>query len=187
MRGYITELYEALENFDCEKVGKIYFGVRDGSVSVGKEDIVPLCKMFTYEFEDTEPINDQLIEKITFRIIDSCGREECLPELVKGLYSIYHHSLTNYGDRKLPGNTYEGLMDCILEYIKMFIATYSDEDMILLGEITKMQTSVDFRNRLIELAENDLENYEDEYLRSVMRITEDIVRKGKLLLDTIKI
>lgn len=42
------------------------------------------------------------------------------------------------------------------------------------------------RGYITELYEA-LENHEDEYLRSVMRITEDIVRKGKLLLDTIKI
>ena len=42
MRDYITKLYEALENFDCEQVGEIYFEMRDGNLLVGEEDIVSL-------------------------------------------------------------------------------------------------------------------------------------------------
>ena len=44
--------------------------------------------MFTYEFQDTEPVNDQLIVKMTFHIIDRCGIEKGLHELVKGLVEI---------------------------------------------------------------------------------------------------
>lgn len=183
MRDYITELYEALENFDCQKVGKIYFGVRDGNISVGREDIVPVCEMFTHEFKDTEPVNDQLIVEITFCVIDSCGKEEGFHELANGLLKLYNHSVTHYGNKKLPGQTAEGLLDYILEYIRMFIASYSDEDMALFGEIIKSQPSVDFRDRLMELVKNDLRDYDDEYRRSVRCITEDIVRKGKTLVE----
>lgn len=186
MRDYITKLYEALENYDCEQVGKIYFGVRDDNISVGEEDIVPLCKMFTYEFQETEPVNDQLIVKITFHIIDRCGMETGLQELVKGLMEIYDRSIANYGNKKLPGNTYEGLMDYIKEYVNTFIASYSDEDMVLLGELIKTNTSLSFKDRLLEIVEKDLGDYEDEYLRKVRRITEDIVRRGKLLIENIK-
>ncbi len=186
MRDYITEIYKALENFNCEKIGKIYFGVRDGNILVGKEDIVPICEMFTYEFQDTEPANDQLIIKITFHIIDSCGMEEGLQELVKGLMIIYDKSIENYGNKKLLGNTYEGLIDYIKEYINTFMASYDDEYMIALGRMIKTYASLSFKERLIELVENGLEDYEDEYIRKVRRITEDIVRKGKLLIESIK-
>lgn len=186
MRDYIAMLYEALENYDCEQVGKIYFGVRDGNVSVGEEDIVPLCRMFTYEFEDTDPVNDQLIVKITFHIIDRCSKEKGLQELVKGLMEIFDKSTANYGNKKLPGNTYEGLMDYIKDYINTFIASYNDADMILFGRLIKANTSLAFKDRLIEIAEKDLGDYEDEYLRKYKRITADIVRKGKLLIENIK-
>ena len=186
MRDYITKLYEALENYDCEQVGKIYFGVRDGNISVGEEDIVPLCKMFTYEFQDTEPVNDQLIVKITFQIIDRCGIETGLQELVKGLMEIYDKSIANYGNKKLPGNTNEGLMDYIKGYVNTFIASYGDEDMVLLGKLIKTNTPLTFKDRLLEIVEEDLGDYEDEYLRKVRRITVDIVRRGKLLIENIK-
>lgn len=186
MRDYITKLYEALENFDCEQIGKIYFGVRDDNISVGEEDIVPLCKMFTYEFQDTEPVNDQLIVKMTFHIIDRCGKEKGLQELVKGLVEIYDKSIANYGNKKLPGNTYEGLMDYIKGYVNTLIASYNDTDMIMFGSLIKTNTPISFRDRLIEIVEKDLADYEDEYLRKVRRITADIVRKGKLLTENIK-
>ena len=186
MRDYLNKLYEALENYDCEQVGKIYFGVRDGNISVGVEDIVPLCKMFTYEFQDTDPVNVQLIVKITFQIIDRCGMEIGLQELVKGLMEIYDKSIANYGNKKLPGNTYEGLMDYIKEYVNTFIASYSDEDMVLLGKLIKTNTPLSFKDRLLEIVEEDLGDYEDEYLRKVRRITVDILRRGKLFIENIK-
>lgn len=186
MRDYITKLYEALENFDCEQVGEIYFEMRDGNLLVGEEDIVPMCKMFTYEFHDTEPVNEQLIVKMTFYIIDRCGMEIGLQELVKGLMEIYDKSIADYGNKKLPGNTYEGLMDYIKEYVNTFIASYSDEDMILLGKLIKTNTPLSFKDRLLEMVEKDLGYYEDEYQRKVRRITLDIARKGKLLIENIR-
>lgn len=186
MRDYITEIYEALENFDCEKIGKIYFGVRDGKISVGKDDIVPMCELFTYEFEDTDPVNDQLIVKITYHIIDVCEKEKCLEELVKGLIAIYNKSIISYGDRKIPGNTYEGLLDYIMEYINTFIASYNCDDVDKLGKIIGLYAPLDLKDRLIEIVENGIEDYENEYLREVRRITEDIVKKGKLLITSIK-
>ena len=186
MRDYITELYEALENFDCEKIGKIYFGVRDDKIPVGIEDIVPMCEMFTYEFQDTDPVNEQLIVKITYHIIDVCGKAKGLEELVKGLTVLYNKSIINYGTRKIPGNTYEGFLDYIMEYINTFIASYNNDDMITFGEIIRLHAPLDFKNRLIEIVENGIEDYENEYLRKVRGITEDIVRKGKLLIANIK-
>lgn len=147
--------HEALENYDCEQIGKIYFGVRDDNILVGVEDIVPLCKMFTYEFEDTEPVNDQLIVKMTFHIIDRCGMEKGLQELVKGLMEIYDKSIANYGNKKLPGNTYEGFMDYIKDYVNSFIASYNETDMVMFGKLIKTNTSSAFTDRLIEIVEKD--------------------------------
>ncbi len=186
MKDYITKLYEALENYDCEQIGRIYFGVRDGKISVGEEDIVPMCRMFTYELQDTEPTNDQLIMKITFHIIDNCGMEKGLQELVKGLMEIYDKSITSYGNKTISGNTYEGLMDYIREYVNMFIASYKDTDMILFGKLIRINASLGFKSRLIEMIEKDLGDYEDEYLRTAKQITEEIVRKGKILAENIK-
>jgi len=186
MRDYITELYEALENYDCEQIGRIFFGVRDGNISVGEEDIVPICRMFTYEFQDTEPANDQLIMKITFHIIDSCGMEKGLREFVKGLMEIYNKSIADYGNKKIPGNTYEGLWDYIREYVNMFMASYEDTEMILFGRLIRINASIGFKGRLIEMIEKDLGDYEDEYLRKSRQITEDIVRKGNILIENIK-
>ena len=109
-----------------------------------------------------------------------------LQELVKGLMEIYDKSIADYGNKKLPGNTYEGLMDYIKEYVNTFIASYSDEDMILLGKLIKTNTPLSFKDRLLEMVEKDLGYYEDEYQRKVRRITLDIVRKGKLLIENIR-
>ena len=186
MRDYIIEIYEALENFDCEKIGKIYFAVRDGKISVGKEDIVPLCELFTYEFKDTDPVNDQLIIKITYHIVDVCEKEKGLEELVKGLIAIYNKSIIKYGDRKISGNTYEGLLDYIMEYINTFIASYSYDETKMLGKIINLYVPLDLKSKLIEIVENGIKDYENDYLREARRITEDIVKKGKLLITYIQ-
>lgn len=44
-KDYIAEIYEALENFDSERIREIYFGVRDGKISVSSEDIVKKGKL----------------------------------------------------------------------------------------------------------------------------------------------
>lgn len=186
MRDYITKLYEALENYDSQQVGKIYFAMRDGNIAVGAEDIVPLCKMFTYEFQDTEPVDEQLIVKMTYYVIDKCGLEIGLQELVKGLMEIYDKSIANYGNKIVFGNKYEGLMDYIKGYVNTFIASYSDEDMILLGRLIRTNTSLSFKDRLVEIVAKDLGEYDDEELRKARRMTADIVRKGNLLIDNIK-
>lgn len=186
MKDYISEIYEALEKFDCERIGKIYFGVRDGKISVSKEDIVPMCELFTYEFQDTDPVNDQLIIKITYHIIDECEKEKGLEELVKGLIAIYNKSIINYGDRKIPGNTYEGLLDYIMEYINMFMASYGYDEIEELGKMIGVYAPLDFKDRIVEIVEKGISDYENEYLREVRRITEDIVKKGKLLISSIK-
>lgn len=90
MKDYIAEIYEALEDFDSERIGEIYFGVRDGKISVSSEDIVPLCESFLCESEDTDPVDEQVIIEITYHIIDVCEKEKCLKELVKGLITIYN-------------------------------------------------------------------------------------------------
>lgn len=185
MRDYIVKLYEALEKFDCEKIGKIYFGVRDGKISVGIEDIVLICELFTYEFQDTDPVNDQLIIKITYHIIDVCEKEKSLEELVKGLIIIYNKSIIKYGSKKIPGNTYEGLLDYIIEFINTFIASYNDYDMEIMGKIISLYAPADFKSRLIEMIEDGIEGYENEHLRKVRQISEDIVKKGKLLVTNI--
>lgn len=186
MRDFIIELYEALENFDCEKVGRIYFGIRDGNIITSKENIVPLCEMFTYEFQDTDTVNDQLIIKITFHIIDSCGKETGFQELLKGLIKIYNVSEANYGNKKRLGNTHEGLIDYIQQYINTFIASYEDADMIYFGELIKLHTSLAFKDSVIRFVEGSLKDYMDENLRKVKRITGDIVRKRNLLIENIK-
>lgn len=186
MGDYIIELYEALENFDCEKVGRIYFGIRDGKIITSKENIVPLCEMFTYEFQDTDTVNDQLIIKITFHIIDKCGKETGFQELLKGLIKIYDVSKANYGNNKRPGNTHEGLIDYIQQYINTFIASYEDADMIQFGGLIKLHASLEFKDRVLGLVESGLKDYTDENLRKLKRITGDIVRKGSLLIKNIK-
>lgn len=186
MRDYIIEIYEALEKFDCEKIGKIYFEIRDGKISIGKEDIVPLCELFTYEFEDTDPVNDQLIIKITYHIVDACEKEKGLEELVKGLIAIYNKSIIRYGDRKMPGSTYEGLLDYITEYINTFIASYSYEETEMLGKIINLYAPLDLKSKLIEIVETGIKDYENDYLREARQITEDIVRKGRLLITCIQ-
>ena len=48
IKEYIIDLYKALECFDCDQVMDIYYAVKNGDISVTAEDIVPMCKMFTY-------------------------------------------------------------------------------------------------------------------------------------------
>lgn len=186
MKDYIAEIYEALENFDCERIGKIYFGVRDGKISVSKEDIVPLCELFLYEFQDTDPVNEQVIIDITYHIIDVCEKEKCLKELVKGLITIYNKSIIKYENSKIPGNTYEGLLDYILQYINTFLASYGYHEVEELGKIIGTCAPLDFKDRIVEMVEKSIADYEDERLRKLRRITEDIVKKGKLLISNIK-
>ena len=58
--------------------------------------------------------------------------------------------------------------------------------MILLGRLIRTNTSLSFKDRLVEIVAKDIGEYEDEYLREARRITADIVRKGNLLIENIK-
>lgn len=86
----------------------------------------------------------------------------------------------------MPGNTYEGLLDYILQYINTFLASYGYHEVEELGKIIGTCAPLDFKDRIVEMVEKSIADYEDERLRKWRRITEDIVKKGNLLISNIK-
>lgn len=179
MGKYISELYKSLEEVDFEKFDVIFESVSKGDVIFSLEDIVSLCKIFTYKFEDMEPHQEIKITKMTFMTIDRYGLNNGLKMLINGLDEIYKIGVVDTQIDELDYN-YEDYMD---EFIGMFVNSYKKEDMILFGQLISAYPSEKLKLKLLELLKKDLKEYGEQEQRY---INKEYLKKGEILLENIK-
>lgn len=170
MENNIIKLYEALEEVDFEKFDEVYDGVKDDNIRLEQKDIVLLCSIFIHKWEYMEPHQIRKIVKMTFMTMDKYELESGLEELVKGLELIYKKSLLD--NEKNNGFTYE---DFMIEFLRMFINSYKEEDMILLGRVLSNSKSSDFKMKVIEISKKDMEEHNNR----------DYKIKGNILVNNI--
>lgn len=172
MRDYIKRMYESLQNNDSYQFDEIYFGIVNGNIETGVSDIVPICVMSIHDFANKiEPHQQRKIAKITFHICNQNDLEKGLMELIKGIKRIYNESLIDQEKKLKSFFSYEEIME---EFLGMFVCEYDEENMILLANLLNKDDCREFKDKLIEILEEDMEYQE-----------EDFRRKGSVLIDYI--
>lgn len=167
LNDYIMRLYKALKNEDIEEFGDITLDVDDSKIIQTEEDIIHLCRLFTYDFNYMEPHVKLDITRMIFSAMDKGSRENGLKDLVRGLFEIFNKSLED--DRR---DRYDSYFKHIL---RRFISYYNESDMILFGKFVSNIASQEFKTKLLDtIRESLIRMLEEKYVRNAMVLEENI-------------
>lgn len=170
MREIIKEIYQSMIDGDIEPYAEIATGVERGDIELLLEDIVPLCKVFTYNFEFMEFCQTVEIPDMIYEIIDNNAQKEGLKELIKGLEEIYRNGPRG---RELDLN-YD---DYLETFLGIFMVNYEENDMIFFGQLISESKDRDFKCEILKQINICINKEENQDLKS----------KGKLFMDNIAI
>ena len=173
MRDIIRKIYESTKSGEFDDYGDILLSVYDGDEKLLLEDIVPLCRFLSCDFEYMEYSQTVEIPTMTYMAIENCGMEEGLCELIKGLEELYEEGLKD-SQKSWFNGTCE---DHIERYFSMFIMSYKAEEMILFGKLISENASSDFKLKALEILRESI-NYNKN--------KEGYEMKGNLLAESIK-
>ena len=171
MRDIIERIFQSLKEEDTDQYVDIFFSVQAGETELLLEDIVPLCRMLTYDFEYIECSQTEDIIKMTFWAINNSKMEDGLKELIKGLEDI--HSEIQKGTKE----DWDGEF-FLYQFILGFVYRYEKEDIVLFGRLISESSSSDFKVMMLKTLKWTMKRKEDD---------KEYVMKGKVLADNISL